>query len=509
MLPIPTAINDDDIDYALWGEMDLGEFETLDFPEFCERWLVVQNQDGELVPFVLNRVQRDFAEKLAKHPRVLALKPRQVGISTVIQAWHYYNIVRGNTKASTLCHDSDLTDELRATADRFHENIPEQYRPIRKYANAKVTTYPDKNSQARIATVGGYAAENSASKRKGRGGSNTDIHGTEVAFWPDAAGVMSAAMQAGKPRIALESTPNGMVGQFYEWCMEALDGKGVWILAFYEWWWNENYKLSYEEYLERLPNAPLQPDPYSEDEQKLVDKHGLSPEQIYWRRWKKAELPHTFEQEYPEDPRTCFLASGRSYFRNIEHLFIAPFGAMPQASGRYVGGLDFAQTDDFTVLIIIDTITNQMVDYLRINNEEWQVMRVQVARMAHKWNATVVGEANSMGNTNIELLQNGESNADGLQLYKGIKLIPFDTTPTSKPPLIQGLYHALHEAGLKLQDAPELRHELRAFISRQTTTGHWQYVAGGGAHDDMVIALALSAYATTYAIQLDFVGGIA
>lgn len=472
------------------------EFENLPFPEFCAKWLVVQNQEGELVPLILNRIQRDFAKKLEKYPRILALKPRQVGISTVIQAWHYYNIVRGNTKASTLCHDSDLTDELRAVADRFHDNIPEQYRPVRKYANAKVTTYPDKNSQARIATVGGHGTENSSSKRKGRGGSNTDIHGTEVAFWPDALGVMSAAMQAGKPRIVLESTPNGMVGQFYEWCMQALDGKGVWILAFYEWWWNEAYQLSYAEYCERIPNAPETPAPFSSDEQALVEKHGLSAEQIYWRRWKQAELPHTFEQEYPEDPRSCFLASGKSYFRNVEHVFVAPFDVVRNSSRRYVGGLDFAQTGDFTVLVIIDTVTNQMVDYLRVNNKSWQEMRVEVAKLAHKWNAEILGEANSMGKTNIELLQSGEYAEDGTQLYKGIRLTPFDTTPTSKPPLIQGLYHALHELGLKLLDISELRHELRAFISKQSSSGHWQYMAGGGAHDDFVMALALSVHAS-------------
>lgn len=468
------------------------EFETLEFEEFCAKWLRVQNQDGEIVPFILNRAQKDLAQKLAKYARLLVLKARQLGISTVIQAWHYYQIVRGNTKTSTLCHDDELTSEIRAMVDRFHENIPEEYRPHRKYANAKVTTYPSKSSQARIATVGGHATENSTGKKKGRGGSNTDIHGTEVAFWPDALGVMSAAMQAGKPRIVLESTPNGMVGQFYEWCIEALDNKGIWHLAFYEWWWDDRYSLSYEQYRELVPHAPLIPEPFNSEEKVLAEKHNLSAEQIYWRRWKKAELPHTFEQEYPEDPRSCFLASGKSYFRNIENVFTAPLLAVFQAGRRYVGGLDFAQSGDFTVLIILDTQTNQMVDYLRINNAEWQDMRVKIAKIAHKWNATILGESNAMGKTNIELLQKGEWAEDGTQLYKGIKLIPFDTTPTSKPPLIQGLYHALHELGLKLQDISELRHELRAFISKQTVTGHWQYMAGGGAHDDIVIALALA-----------------
>jgi hypothetical protein len=457
-------------------------FAELPFPAFCERWLKVQNKDGDIVPLVLNRTQIDIAKHLTLFDRLLILKARQVGVSTVIQAWHYYQMARGNTRVSTLCHDDDLTVELREMADRFHDNIPEAYRPKRKYANAKVTTYPDNKSRARIATVGGHATQNSTGKKKGRGGSNTDVHGTEVGFWPDAEGVMSAAMQAGRPNIVLESTPNGMVGAFYEWAMQALDKLGIWKLLFYEWWWDDEY---------RKPLTNGETITYTPDEQALVDKHGLDAEQIKWRRAKQAELPHTFAQEYPEDPRTCFLASGKSYFRNVEHVFTAPLFAASRGR-RFVGGLDFAQTDDFTVLIIIDADTYEMVDFLRINNLEWQEMRRQVAVMAHKWNARIIGEANSMGKTNIELLQKGEYDDSGNKLYDGIDLTPFDTTPVSKPPLIQGLYHALHEMGMRLQDYSDIRHELRAFISKQTITGHWQYSASGGAHDDCVMALALS-----------------
>ena len=125
-------------------------------------------------------------------------------------------------------------------------------------------------------------------------------------------------------------------------------------------------------------------------------------------------------------------------------------------------------------------------------------MRTRVAQCAHKWGAFVTGEANAMGKTNIELLQRGEYDKGGNKLYDGIQLTPFDTTPKSKPPLIQGLYHALHEAGLQLQDHGVIRHELRAFISKQTTTGHWQYEASGGAHDDCVIALALAWHGVTH-----------
>ncbi len=452
----------------------------LDFDSFCERYLRIQDKTGAIVPLRLNRAQKHLIRHLTGFD--LALKARQLGISTVIQAWFYYLVYRGGVRTNTLCHEDDLTQDFRDMADRFHENFPPSLRPVRKYANAKLTTYPAINSRSRIATVGGHSGKSGAGKKKGRGGTYTHIHGSEVAFWPDARGVMSAAMQGGNPFIALESTPNGMTGPFYEWCMEALDGKGIWTLHFFPWWWEDGYQVALEagEKLE-----------YTPEEQALVNRYGLTPEQIKWRRKKKAELPHTFAQEYPEDPQSCFLASGKSYFGDIEHVFIAPLRGIRNTQHRYVGGLDFGQAHDYTVLIIIDVETRQMVDMLRINQLLWQDIRQRVSVMANQWKATVWGEANSMGETNIELLQSGETLDDGTRI-EPIRLVPFDTTPISKPPLIQGLYHGLHEEGLILQDDPDLKHEFRAFISRQNSNGHWIYEAGEGAHDDIVMATALA-----------------
>lgn len=449
--------------------------DTTDFEAFCARHLVIQDKQGRLIPFVPNRVQCALIAHLTGYD--LVLKARQVGVSTAVQAWFFYQTMRGYARTSTLCHEDDLTQELRAMADRFYDHLPGEIRPEREYANAKLTTYPALHSQSRIATVGGAVGQ-----RKGRGGTNTHVHGSEVAFWPDAGAVMSAALQAGTPQIILESTPNGMTGWFYERCMEALDGNSPWTLHFFPWWYEDGYQLA-------LDGGEVLAT--SDDEQRLVEEHGLTAGQIAWRRAKQRELPHTFAQEYPEDPRDCFLASGTSYFRNVEHVFTAPEGAVPSPGHRYVGGLDFAQTGDFLVMPILDTVDLCMVDMLRINNLPWQEMRRQVSVMANTWDAEILGEANSMGTTNIELLQSGELLDDGTRIAK-VKLTAFDNTPSSKPPLIQGLYHALHEAGLRLLNRPVIKHELRAFVSKQLPSGAWQYQASGGAHDDTVIALALA-----------------
>jgi hypothetical protein len=462
-------------------------FIDLPFEDFCSTYLVIQDKQGQLVPLQLNRAQLDLVDHLTG--RDIVLKARQLGMSTVIQAWLFWQQLRGGARTSTLCHEDELTSILRLMADRFYNELPDELRPVRKYANAKLTTYADLNSEGSIATVGGTAGS-----RKGRGGSLTFIHGSEVAFWPDAQGVLSAAMQAGNPAIILESTPNGMTGWFYEQCMAALDGSGVWTLHFFPWWYDELYQI---------PMAPGETLTYSEDELLLMTLHGLTAEQIKWRRSKQRELPHTFKQEYPEDPYSCFLASGISFFGDIEHVYTAPLDVDYNPDHQYVGGLDFAQTGDYTELTILDTTTAEQVDQLHINNLEWQEMRRRISFMVHYWHAEVLGEGNSMGTTNIELLQKGELLDDGTRI-KPIKLRVFQTTAQSKPPLVQGLYHALHNASLKLQDRSFQKHQLRAFISKQLPSGAWQYEAAGGAHDDFVISLALAWHGANHRVTSTF-----
>jgi hypothetical protein len=436
----------------------------LEFFEACA-YLRVQDKTGSIVPLQPNRVQRHLITHLTG--RDLVLKARQVGISTILQAWFFWHQLRGGVRTSTLCHEDDLTSTLRRMVDLMFDEYPPRHRPARKYANAKLTTYEGINSEGSIATVGGLAGS-----KKGRGGSVNFVHGSEVAFWPDAQGVMAAAMQAGSPQIVLESTPNGMTGWFYERCMEALDGRGIWRLHFFPWWWDGEYQR---------PLEPGQALDYEPDEAALVEAHTLTPEQINWRRYKQAELGRQFLQEYPEDPYSCFLASGESFFGDVSHAFTAPLDAAPEDGHRYVMGLDFGQTTDYTVGIVGDLMTQRMVDMLRVRRQPWHDMRAQIAAMARMWhNATVIAEHNSIGGPNIEALR-----ADG------VNVVSFKTTSASKPPLMQGLRHGLHEGGLQIQPRDVIRHELRAFVSTQLPSGAWQYAAQDGAHDDTIIALAL------------------
>ena len=470
-------------------------FAELPFPEFCERWLTVQDKDGEIVPLVLNRTQLDVHQHLVKYSRILILKARQLGVSTVVQAWHYYNIVRGNTRASTLCHDDDLTAELRDMADRFHDGIDEAYRPKRKYANAKVTTYPDNKSQARIATVGGHAGKNSAGKKKGRGGSNTDMHGTEVAFWADAKSVIAAALQAGNPRIVLESTGNGAQGDFYSKCINALRGDGIWTLLFYEWWWDDGYQM------------PLDPDEiiiYSDDEYQLATQHNLTAEQIKWRRYKQAEIGDLFQQEYPETPEAAFLTSGRGVFQvNKPGLFV-PFVEDRSILGHpvylapdfvaddksvLVLGADWGQQPDSSVVSIWDSTTYREIALYITGKRDYEYIIDDIVKLCQHLNVKyIVPEKNAMR------MQISTLAKEILKAYADTpapRISPFNMDLKRKDDLVKLLQQGF-TMDLTLLDEPISKHELRIFEAQQNSTGSWSYAAPSGQHDDTVIARMLA-----------------
>jgi hypothetical protein len=441
---------------------------------FASAFLRILDKDKKLVPFHWNKAQAHFHAN--RTGRDLILKARQLGFSTYLQGEMFRRTVTETRTTFTLTHDTDTTTTMRLMADRFWNHCKfNNIQPARKYANASLTTYPEFDSTAVIATAGNVET--------GRGNTYTDFHGSEVAFWKDAEKIVAGAMQGGKPDVVLESTPNGAQGYFYERCTEALRGDGVWRLHFYPWWWDDAYRIPLEKG-EKLT--------YTEEEAALVEKHRLSADQIKWRRDKQKELRHLFQQEYPEDPITCFLTSGRSYFGDMSDVFTAPMKAEYNPDHVYVAGLDFGQTNDYTAMPVLDVTAKCQVDLLHINKLDWKEQRRRIKEKYKYWHCKRMGaEMNSIGSVNVEALQDD-----------GLVVIPFDTTNESKNDIMSDLYEGIHTYGWKLQDYPVQRHEMQTFVATQTPTGLWRLAAEGDGHDDTVIGLGVAKWTVNQNVAL-------
>jgi hypothetical protein len=439
--------------------------EATDETDYADQLLILDKQ-SQLRTYTPNAAQADFLAN--RTGRDLVLKARQLGFSTAIQADHFLSAITRTTMAVTLAHDIPTTQKLRRMAKRFYDHLPSA--PPRGLDNATTTTYPQTGSEVTIATAGSLTV--------GRGGTYSHIHGSEVAFWKDAESLMAGILQ-GVPdsgQIVLESTPNGAQGWFYDRCMEALDGNSDWTLHFYAWWWDDAYRIPLED------GEALD---YSDDERTLIAAHGLDAEQIQWRRKKQRELGRLFAQEYPEDPRTCFLTSGQGYFSDIadlERVFKAPTDAVYNVQHRYIAAMDFGQASDYSVVSVIDATTLQEVELWRANRIPWGDIRRRALDLCQKWQVqSLHPERNSMGGTNIEELHK-EFAAAGCRT----SIVPFDTTAQSKPLMVTAFHWALDQGGLTLLPDAVGKQELYGYTASQLPSGAWKYE--GFPHDDTVIA---------------------
>lgn len=196
---------------------------------------------------------------------------------------------------------------------------------------------------------------------------------------------------------------------------------------------------------------------------------------------------------YQQEIMAQFLEGAGQVFRNVEECATAP--RVDPYPGEFVMGVDTAQQTDYSVLTVLDTKSRRMVDHDRFHRVPWSLYRGRVTAMAERWNcASIVFETNSIGGPNFEALQN-----------EGLPVVAFETTASSKPPLIESLVLAFERREVSIFDDPVLLSELGAYERKVSpTTGRSQYSAPDGLHDDCVMSLALAWHGITNAPWLMF-----
>jgi hypothetical protein len=279
-----------------------------DFLHYAPRCLRIRTKTGKVEPLVLNQAQeylhKRIEEQGAQTGKVsaLVLKGRQQGISTYIGGRFYWRTSHGRgLRTFILTHEQDATDNLFGMVDRYHEHCPELVKPQTGAANAKELNFSALDSGYNVGTAG--------TKAVGRSKTVQLFHGSEVAFWPNAAshfaGVVQAIPDLPGTEIILESTANGIGGEFHERWQQAEAGIGDYIAIFIPWFWQAEYRR------EVGPDFVL-----SDEEEHYAETYGLEPGQMAWRRNKIAELkdPLLFMQEYPATAAEAFQMSGHDSF---------------------------------------------------------------------------------------------------------------------------------------------------------------------------------------------------
>jgi hypothetical protein len=134
----------------------------------------------------------------------------------------------------------------------------------------------------------------------------------------------------------------------------------------------------------------------------------------------RKELPElAFRQEILAE----FLDADGAVFRRVIEAATASAKSAPESGHTYVFGADFGRTGDYTVVSVVDATTREQVAIDRYTGVEFVQQQGRIAALAGVWKpATILAEANSFGQSNIEALQRVEppsGRVDGNQRLEG------------------------------------------------------------------------------------------
>lgn len=287
---------------------------SINTKQYIEQYIKIRNKSGNLIDFKLNEPQQRLYDvikeqkKLGKPVRIIILKARQMGFSTLTESILFKEtITKFNINTGIITHQDEATTNLFNMSKLMYECLPTEMQPSRKSCNAKDLIFDNDTgtglkSKIKCMTAGG--------KGVGRSDTFNNLHISELAFWPGdkkvtLTGLLQAVPNLSNTIVIIESTANGFE-YFKEIWDKAVKGENDFIPLFVGWNELKEYTMPYTGFELTL------------DEKELQIKYNLTLEQLSWRRWciknNCGGDIETFKQEYPINPFEAFISTGSCYF---------------------------------------------------------------------------------------------------------------------------------------------------------------------------------------------------
>lgn len=277
--------------------------------------LKIVDKNGLLVDFEPNWAQLELIEEVERQieagvpVRIIVLKARQIGISTVIEALMFVlTFLIDRMRGLVVAHDQDSAQHLLSMTQNYWDTYVFNKLYTTKYKSRNELAWEETKSSLKVAT-----ARNS---RSGRSRTIHFLHASEVGFYDDASTLMTGLRQSipssnALTFIFLESTANGIGNYFYEEWIKAEDGETEYSALFFPWW-------RHPEYLASEVGVPIELGELDDEENQLRNNLGISDDRLAWRRWAIKNLCqgdlHQFHQEYPASPEEAFISAGVNVF---------------------------------------------------------------------------------------------------------------------------------------------------------------------------------------------------
>lgn len=511
--------------------------------EYIEKCLKIRNKQGNIVPFKLNGPQNRLYEQIKElreqgiPVRIIVLKARQMGFSTLIEAIIFWAAATArNVAGLVMAHQDDATSNIFGMAKRYYDYLPDRLKPMQRASNARELLFAAPtgskgktrglDSSIRVSTAGSHGV--------GRSFTIKVAHLSEFAFWPGdkrdtLAGIMQAVPDEPDTMVFIESTANGF-DEFKDlwdaavsaWERGERDG---WRPFFAAWWQMEEYRRPVPPGFARTP-----------EEDELVRLYGLDDQQLAWRRWCikincGGDLD-LFRQEYPACPDEAFIASGSCIFDQTAiaawrqavkgragergrfvydydgltvsgiawepceggdiTIYKPPVDGVPYVIGGDTAGDSGTAWSDYFAAHVLDNTTGEQVAVLHGKMDE-DVYARQVYCLGMHYNIALVGVEVNYSTHPVKELQRlnypRQYTREQTDTYTGAlkKAYGFNTNSATRPVIIAELVETARDNLENIVDDATLA-EMLSFAKNDKGRPE----ALPGKHDDLVMSLAIA-----------------
>lgn len=530
-----------------------------DHEQFCRDSLRLRDRSGSRLPLECWPSQRKLTaaierqEKAGKPVRILVLKTRRSGF-TVGSCSHIFRrvpffagrqgfVVADHYRPAAL----EAFDYLQQFSSHYQAmgagNLSIKLPALKSSGEMKLEW--ENESMIEI-----YSSDRGEIRGGGRHWGLFD----EVAFWRAAdvtlRGAINMVPDLPETGIIVQSTANGVGGEFYDLCQRAQNPAtaGGWTFLFFGWLEDANNYRPFED----PKDAVKFQSSLDADELVLHNMLGAKLEQLHWRRWK-IDLAFNgrvddFRQEYPSTPQEAFITSGHPVFdrkdlarhpiiegtpgdlevtdeRPYRRLLFTPsqHGALtifkrPEKGRMYVIGGDPSKgidvsdakrgdNPDYSAGFVADQFTGEQVAMYRERSRPMRFAE-QLALLGRYYNwAYLIPEANDPGFIDallnqgypLELIYHRQR--DPTNRRPPIpEEVGFLTTGTSREWLISAAEEAIRGLGIIIHSAVCVR-ECHTFVIKPNGKKEHQ----DNCHDDTVITVGLTAIGMRYAPKTPYV----
>lgn len=511
--------------------------------QYIEKYIKIRDKAGKIIDLKINQGQQKLYDAIkeqhnqGKPIRIIVLKARQIGFSTLTESILFKNTAtKFNVNAGIITHKEEATTNLFNMSKRMYDNLPDNMKPSLKRSNAKELIFDNDQGTGLKSKIKCMTAGSSG---VGRSDTFNYLHISELAFWGNNAkettiGLFQAVPNLPNTMIVIESTANGFEYFKELWDM-AVRGESDFIPVFVGWNELTDYQMSY---------TGFELTDYEKNIQRL---YNLSLEQLTWRRWciknNCGGDEQQFKQEYPINPQEAFISSGNCIFdkeiviNRVQELpkplkigyfkykydDTMPMGKkisdikwvndkngyieiyeLPTIYKYCIGGDTAGEGSDWFTGHVLNAKTGKQVARLRHQMDEDLYVR-QMYCLGYWYNskdkegrvnpALMCIESNFSSYPNKELVRLGYTNMfirEKEDRFSGVidKSYGFKTTSVTRPVIIAELVKIVRESVELIYDKLTLE-EMLTFVRNEKGRPEAQQ----GAHDDLVMGLAIAHYA--------------